>query len=105
METVNEKSTAVIRMWFYNQDRVPAIPTSVSYTLHDESTGDVIISSTVALTMDYTIDIYIDAVYNTIVNNARNYETKVLTVAWDFGGGISGYVEYKYRVKNLSQVS
>jgi len=105
METVNEKSTAVIRMWFYNQDRVPAIPTSVSYTLHDESTGDVIIASTPATTMDYTIDIYIGASYNTIVNDARNYETKVLTITWNFGGGISGYAEYKYRVKNLSQVS
>jgi hypothetical protein len=105
VETIDEKSTAVLRLWFYNQDRVPAVPTEAYWKLHDLSTMTELVARTALSTIDYTIDVYIPAAVNTIINSARNYETKVFTLEWYLGASLQGFKEYQYRVKNLHAVS
>jgi hypothetical protein len=104
METVNEKTVAVITVLFREEDGGLVNPSAASYELTDLNTGTVLTTSTSISPIGGVYDIIIAASKNAIIDNSRAYETKVITVAWTYGTG-TAYAEYRYRVKNLSKVT
>lgn len=104
METINEKSVAVITVLFKDEDGVLITPSAASYRVDDLTAGTALVASTTITPVDGMHDIVIPASANAIIDNNRTYETKVVTVAWTYGTGTVND-EYRYRVKNLFKVT
>ena len=103
METVNEKSVAVLTLLFKDEDGALINPSTASYRVDDKSSGSNITAATTINPVDGMYDIVITAAQNAIVDSAKVFETKVVTVSWTYGTGDAN-AEYEYRVKNLLKV-
>jgi hypothetical protein len=104
METVNEKTVAVLSLIFKDEDNALISPSAATYQIDDLNTGTSIVASTAITVVGGMYDVIITAAQNAIVDTTRSYETKVVTVAWTYGTG-TAYGDYRYRVKNLFKVT
>lgn len=103
METINEKSVAVITVLFKDEDGVLISPSAASYRVDDLTAGTALVAPTVIVPVDGMYDIVIPAAMNAIIDQNRAFEIKVVTVSWTYGTGDVND-EYRYRVKNLFRV-
>ena len=104
METVNEKTVAVLTLLFKDEDGALITPSAATYRIDDLTAGTSLVASTPITPVGGMYDIIIAAAINAIIDTARSYETKVVTVAWTYGTGTAN-AEYRYRVKNLFKVT
>ena len=104
MKKVNEQTTVVIDIDFYDEDGEPDIPTTGHYRLDDKITGDAIIASTAMTIVDYTYRITIPSASVTIRDTNNESEVKVLTVDWTDGGYVGRSV-IEFEVVNLEKVT
>ncbi len=81
-------------------------PTNARYRIDDKTSGNAVLAWTTVATADLStsMDIQIDATYQTIVDSNKPSETKVLTVELDFGTNTASTEEIEYEVINLQFV-
>lgn len=104
MYRVNEKSTAIIELTFYDEDGFLDIPTSASYRLDDKATGTAIIGTTSIPVVASTYRLVIANTYITIIDSTNEVETKILTLTW-VDNTYTGQAVYEFEVVNLAKVS
>ena len=105
METVNERTTSIITVAFFDEDEAAVTPSAASYKIDDIGSSTAILASTAIGALDTTVDLTITAAQNAILSETNLYESRKVTVTWTYGGGKQGTNEYIYRIKNLSGVT
>lgn len=107
MWKVNERTTVIITVSFFDEDDAPVIPSLVTYRLDDVKTGNAILARTdiIAPALAAVITIEVTPAQNQIISDANPFEIKRLTVEFWYGSGRHGTDEYLYVVKNLVCVS
>jgi hypothetical protein len=100
LDEVNEKSTYILTVSFFDEDELPTVPTAASYRIHDEQRRTEITAPT-SLPLATTADIEITPTENRILRRRSNYEVRTVTVHWDYGVGKSANAQYRYKLINL----
>lgn len=106
MDTVNENSSSVLRINFFDENREAATPNAITYRIDDVSSSTAI-KATTALSPDGTsIDIDITATQNAILTSSNAFEIRAVTGTFTYASGAKqGVFEILYQVKNLNFVS
>jgi len=103
---VNEKSTALLTLSFFDESELAVSPSAVTYRIDDAASGTAILAlTTLTGPFSTTKDIVITSAQNAIINNTHSFEMRIVTVEFDYSGGKHATGEYKYMVKNLSGVA
>ena len=107
MDEVNERTTYVLTISFYDEDNVLVVPATAVYRIDDVTTGTAIRSSgTVAAVMASSVDVVISKDENSMVAENHTYETRRVTVEFTYGSPVKqGTDEYLYKIRNLPGVS
>ena len=103
---VNERSTFVLRVAFFDEDDQPAVPDAVTYRIDDPIVGTAILAPTavsLGSPAGTTVDLQITSDDNASLDG-RQYQRRLVTLEWDWEAG-HGTSEYEYFVKNLYGVS
>lgn len=100
LDEVNERSTYVLTVSFFDEDDAPVTPTSASYRIHDQQRRTEI-TPTTSLSGTTTADIEITPTENRILRRRAAYEVRTVTVMWDYGVGKSATAQYRYKLINL----
>ena len=101
MEDVNEKSTYVVTLSFKDENGVAVTPDSSTYRLDDEASGEEIIEDTVVIPTGTTYNAVISSTSNTILNDDKKYEVKVLSASFTYQTTKVGTAEHRYKLLNL----
>ncbi len=103
MYEVNERTTMLLRVAFFDEDDVAVVPNSSIYRIDDIGTSTVIRASTAMAPLAVTYDITITEEENYIIAERHTYETRRVTVDFRYGAGSvkRGTNEYIYKVKNM----
>jgi hypothetical protein len=101
MDTINEKSTAIVTASFKNESGVAFTPTQAWYSLYCETSNTEIKADTELTGLGTTKDIEITPTENKIQSSANTSEVKVLTVRFTYGVAKQGTGQYRYLVTNL----
>jgi len=99
---VNERSTLVLRVAFFDEDGNPAVPDSATCRIDDTVQGRTIRSATavdLGSPPTDTVDITITEDENASLDG-RQYQRRLATIEWDWEGG-HGATEFEYFVKGL----
>ena len=105
LETVNEKSTMVLNVKFYDEDDVLVVPSSATYRI--DAPGEiatVILTDTAITSLASSVDLIITSAQNASVSSAP-YQERVVTVTWNYASTKVGTDEYRYRVKALGGIT
>jgi|WetSurMetagenome_2_1015567.scaffolds.fasta_scaffold323314_3 hypothetical protein len=106
MEDVNEKSTYAVKLSFKDENGVAVIPDSLTYRLDDEASGAEIIEDTVVTPVSSTYyNVVISSASNSILNDDKKFEIKVLSAKFVYATDKVGTADYKYKVLNLKYLS
>lgn len=103
MDSVNEKSTAYITVSFFDKNKAPIAPDSITYNTLDVLTG-AMIKTSITVTPAASVVITLDAADSAISNISRAYENKCLVVKSVYGVEQCND-EYFWSVKNLNVVA
>jgi hypothetical protein len=105
MDTVNEATTYVVTVSFFDQDNEPVAPDVAAYRLDDESSNTVILDWTSIASPTEATDVIITSAQNTMVSANSESEVHILTVYFTYGGVASlvGTAEYRYMLINLNE--
>jgi hypothetical protein len=101
MDEVNERTTMLLTVAFFDDDGVAVAPTTASYRIDNRNSGTEIVDDTAIATPGTTEEIEITSAQNRILNAANKEEIRVVTVDFTYGSSRRGTVEYFYKVKNL----
>lgn len=107
MDEINERTTYVLTISFYDEDNVLVVPATAVYRLDDVTTGTAIRASTTCRAiMASSMDVTISKDENSMVAENHTYETRRVTVVFTYGSPVKqGTDEYLYKVRNLPGVS
>lgn len=104
LSQINESTTLLVDVSFWDEDGVAAIPSSATYRIDDVYSGTVIQAATSMGSMAATITVEITAAQNALIDATQNKEERIITVDWRYGSNRRGTDEYRYVVKNLTGV-
>jgi hypothetical protein len=104
MDSVNEKSTYIVTVSFFDENNAPVTPTAAWYSLYCETTGKDILTETALTGLGTTKDIEITPTQNTMSNPSNLMEQKLLTLRYTYGTGKQGTAEYRYQLLNLVKI-
>lgn len=104
MDRINEQTSAYYTVSFYDKDGALEAPTSVTYSVHDQTDGTVIRTAT-ALTPDSVILVHLDSTDTAMQDETRDYEIHVLTVIGSYGSNDKVTVAIPFQVDNLLGVA
>ena len=105
LTSVNEMTTLVLTLAFFDEDDAPVTPTAATYRVDDVGSGTAIVASTALTGLSTTKELEITSLQNAMVTATNSLEQRVVTVGFDYGSGRHANEEYRYYVKNLSGVS
>ena len=105
LDVINEKSTLLLNVKFYDESDVLRVPDSASYRIDAPGeTSTVILTDTPILPVASSLDLEITSAQNRAVSSAPLQE-RVVTVTWNYASTKVGTDEYRYRVKALGGIS
>lgn len=105
MDEVNEKSTYVVVLSFKDENGVAVTPSSLTYRLDDEASGEEVIEDTVVTPVTTSYSVVIPSTSNLILNDDKKFEIKILTASFTYDTDKVGTDEHRYRLKNLSMMT
>lgn len=105
LDEVNERSTQVVTVAFFDDAGSPVTPTSAIYRLDDKRNRVVLVDDTVIGSLSTSVDIEITPAQNRIIRPRAQYEVRTLTTIWQYGSGKQGTAQYRYKVINLYGVN
>ena len=98
---VNEQTTMLVDVYFWDEDGVAVTPDSATYRLDNAETGSLILAATSMGAMATMKTLNITPAQNAILDASHRFETHVVTVDWTYNTTRHGTDEYRYTVKNL----
>jgi hypothetical protein len=99
VKVVDDKTSARLAVSLYDFDDVLALPTLLSYSIHDGDTGTEIRAET-AITPASSFTIALNAADNTILDNVKDFEERVVTVNAKYGPSDELHGAFEYKVRN-----
>lgn len=99
LTTINERTTLVLTLAFFDEDDAAVTPTSAWYRVDDVGSGTSIVAQTALTGLSTTKELEITEAQNASVT--RSLEERVVTVSFAYGSGRRGTDEYRYLVRNL----
>lgn len=102
IKEILERSTYTIRASFIDDDEAAVVPTSGAYRVDDITNGvrTEVIDTTAFTPLNSYYDISIPSASNAILDESHDYEARLVTVTFLYGGGQRGVGEYEYTIKN-----
>jgi hypothetical protein len=104
VETVNERSSCVLQVAFYDENEDAVIPAAGTYQI-DDGAGTAILAATAFTPSAATHNLQITSAQNRILDATKPSEKRIVTVTYQYGDGKQGTGDYTYMVKNLSKVT
>lgn len=107
MKEVNERTSAIITVSFFNEDEVACTPLSATVRIDDVKSGIVIRATTDVgvIGLVTSINVRVSSRENRIINNVNSSELRILTTEFLYaasdGETKTGTGEYRFLVKNL----
>lgn len=102
MEEINEETTCVITVDFFDEDGTAVVPDTADWILYDRFSGTNRRTGTIASpTSSYDLEFTPED--NQILNATNRYEVATLYVNFTYGGR-TGKGEYSYKILNLAKV-
>ena len=101
MQTIKEGSAAFLTFSFLDELGVPVIPGTIDWRLDDVSNAAEIIDWTPVVVPAASVTATIPGANNAIVNQARVFENRVVTVRINVGQPNQGLQKKNYRIENL----
>jgi hypothetical protein len=98
---MNERSTWITTVSFFDEDNDPVTPDSASYRIDDVSSGTEVREDTDIETLATTVEIEWEPADTAILDDSRMNEKKRLTITWIYDTDKQGTAEYILNVKNL----
>lgn len=107
MYQINERTTLIVTVSFYDEDDVLVVPSAATYRIDDVASNTAIVALTnFTLPLASQVDITIDAEDNAILDSDHQYEVRTMTVEFNYGTPKKhGTEEYHYRIKQLYGVT
>lgn len=103
--SINEQSTGTLTVSCLNKSGQSSTPIALTWEAVDLTSGTVLQTATAVTVTGATIEIEIPAMVNRIINPARQYETRLVTVRAQYGENDFCNEVFAYTVKNLKAVS
>jgi hypothetical protein len=103
--TVNEGTTLLLDLAWYDDADVAVTPSSASYRIDDDASGAAVLASTSITGLSTTNTIVVTHTQNLMVNAANATEERIVTLTWTYGASRQGTDEFRYLIKNLWDVS
>lgn len=108
---INENSTAVIGLWFKDENEKNVVPGEIIWRVDDAnlmavsgvSAGE-IIGDTTETPSSYKHSIYIPGAANIILDDNNMWEERIVTIRYTYGDNGVGTEEMRYKVKNLVRI-
>lgn len=98
---VNEGSSCYMQVSFTDQNGDDLVPGSISYTIHDEASGAVLLDET-SIIPAATVEVHVQPSINAMHDAARSTEIRVATIEASYGDDGGAVVEeVRWCVKNL----
>ena len=105
METINEKTTAILTLTFTDEDGDAVTPSAGTYQIDDVESNTNITAKTDFTPIASTYDLEITPNENRTLDSTKNYELRRVTVTMTYSGAKSASAEYDYKVKNLNYIT
>ena len=105
MDIIPENNSYKITLKFYDGDGLPVTPTSLTYSVNDESSNTAIISKTTVTPTSSEYVVSITKIQNKIIDESNPSEKKILTYDYTYNvdEGSTGTVEWT--VQNLKYIT
>lgn len=107
MDVVHEQTTYMLTVSFTDQDGAPTTPSAGTYRI-DDITGDVItevVGDTDFVPDGSSHEIEITPAMNSLLDQTRKIEYRLVTVRFIYGDDRRGAGEYRYCIKNMRGVT
>ena len=101
MDQINESTTCIITMSFFDESNVALTPDTIDYVLYDKFSGTQ--KRTGTLTPATSVALEITPAQNAILDQTNRYEIAVLQVTFTSGTKQCNDT-YPYQINNLSSV-
>lgn len=108
---LNEGSTAVIGLWFKDENEKNVVPSEIIWRVDDVrsmevsgASGGELVPDTTEIPTTYKHNIYVPASANYIIDDTTIWEEKLVTIRWTYGESGVGTEEMRYKVKNLIRI-
>lgn len=101
MFKVNEKSTMILAVSFYDENDAAVSPNSAWYKIDDKDSERSITPQTSIGSLSTTTNVTITSTENRILNQENPSETRIVTIQYEYGSSKTGTAEYQYKVINL----
>ena len=104
MDTINEETTYIVTISFFDQDGNGVVPDQANYRLDDEKSGTVIKGWTAIQSLSESVDVVVSSDENAMVDNENEAEIRILTVSFSYGGALAytGTSDHRYLLLNLT---
>lgn len=103
-DIVNEQSVAWYDVTFYDRSGSPIAPASATYRIDDYDSDTEVRDDTAITALAATVTITVDDSDTTILNNALEYEKKIISIKALHGSGDTFHYQIPFYVKNLNYV-
>lgn len=104
LPSVNEGSSARLRLSFLDPDEVLEAPASGKYWLLDMSSGDTIRDGVTITGIAQTVDIWLTPADNAILDDTKEFEVKRVIAEGTYNATDAVRRQFDYTVKNLSVI-
>lgn len=104
LPTVNERTTFVLLLSFFDENQTPVTPSAAFYRLDDVLTETPIVPKVALSALAPTKEVEITSLQNALLSG-QLMEERVVTVEFDYGFGRHGTAEYRFFVKSLFGVT
>lgn len=102
---VPEKSSARLRLKFYDPDGELEAPTSGTYTVLDLASGTKLIDDDPISGIDSVVDIWLTPTENTIQDDTKEWEVRRVVVTGTYNASDAIRSQFDYIVDNLSVIT
>lgn len=104
LDVVNEKTTQILQIAFFDQDGGPVVPDSATYRIDAVREGVAVKASTAITGLASVVDLEVTSAQNAALSSAP-FSERVVTIEFVYTGTKRGTTEYRYLLKNLYGVS
>lgn len=101
LDEVNERSTYLITVSFFDEDDDPVTPGAATYRIDDQQRRTNILPATAISPLNTTAEIEITSEQNAILRSRAESEIRTVTIEYDYGSGRHATAQYRYRLLNL----
>lgn len=101
---VNERTSIKVTVTFLDEDKQLVVPDAATVRIDDLSSREVIRATASLSGLESSMEIAISSEENRILGEAE-FETRVLTIEFDYGEDKHGTAELRYQIRNLIGVS